>query len=85
MDGVREFLEADFTADLHRIDVPTLILHGSDDQIIPLDAPALRSTDLLRDAEYRIYGGASHGVYSTHKERVNIDLIRFLMDGSSPD
>jgi non-heme chloroperoxidase len=75
VEGVKAFLEADFTADLRSIDVPTLILHGGDDQVVPLDASALRSTELLRDADYRVYEGAPHGICSTHKGRVKVGLI----------
>ena len=85
VDGVKAFLEAHYTADLQRIDVPTLILHGGDDQIVPLGASALRSAELLCGADYRIYEGAPHGICSTLKDRVNVDLLRFVSDGSSPD
>ena len=84
-DGVKAFLEADYAADLQRIDVPTLLLHGGDDQIVPLGASALRSDELLWGADYRIYAGAPHGICSTLKDRVNADLLRFISDGSSLD
>jgi len=84
VDGVKAFLEADFTADLRSIDVPTLILHGGDDQIVPLDASAPRSQECLREADCRVYEGGPHGICSTHKNRVNGDLMRFITDGCSP-
>jgi non-heme chloroperoxidase len=70
--------ETDFTADLKRFDVPTLIIHGDDDQIVPIGAAARRSIELVADAKLVVYPGAPHGLPSTHKDRVNQDLLAFV-------
>jgi len=75
---VAEFSETDFTEDLKKIDVPTLIIHGDDDQIVPIDASARRSVEIIRDATLRVYEGAPHGLFATHKDRLNADLLEFL-------
>jgi non-heme chloroperoxidase len=68
----------DLTEDLKRIDVPTLIIHGDDDQIVPIDASARRSVELVKDATLKVYPGAPHGLFATHKEQFNADLLDFL-------
>ena len=75
---IKAFSETDLTADLGRIDVPTLIIHGDDDQIVPIGAAALRSAKLVRDAKLEVYQGAPHGLCTTLKDRVNADLLAFL-------
>jgi non-heme chloroperoxidase len=75
---VKAFSETDFTEDLKRIDVPTLILHGDDDQIVPIDVSAHRSSKLIRGATLKVYPGLPHGMCSTHKDRINADLFAFL-------
>jgi non-heme chloroperoxidase len=75
---IKAFSETDLTADLGKIDVPTLIMHGDDDQIVPIGASALLSSRLVRDATLKIYKGAPHGVCTTHKDQVNADLLAFL-------
>jgi pimeloyl-ACP methyl ester carboxylesterase len=64
--------------DLKRIDVPTLIIHGDDDQIVPIGAAALKSSKLVKDATLKVYPGAPHGLFATHKEQFNADLLDFL-------
>lgn len=77
-DCIKAFSETDFTDDLKKIDIPTLIIHGDDDQIVPIDTTAKRAAKLISKAELRIYQGASHGLCSTHKEAVSKDLIAFI-------
>lgn len=75
---VKAFSETDFTADLARIDVPTLILHGDDDRIVPIDASARRSARLVKGAVLKVYAGGSHGLCATEKDRINADLLAFV-------
>ncbi len=75
---VKAFSETDMTEDLKKIDVPTLILHGDDDQIVPIAAAALQSSKLVKNAELKIYPGAPHGMCTTEKDRVNQDLLAFV-------
>lgn len=77
-DCIKAFSETDFTEDLKKIDVPTLILHGDDDQIVPIVASALLSSKLIKNAQLKIYKGAPHGMCSTHKNQVNEDLLAFI-------
>jgi non-heme chloroperoxidase len=78
LDCIKAFSETDFTEDLKKFDVPTLILHGDDDQIVPIGASALRSAKLVQNATLKIYEGAPHGLAYTHKEQLNADLLAFL-------
>ncbi len=78
LDCIRAFSETDFTEDLKRIDVPTLILHGDDDQVVPIGASAMLSSKLIKNAQLKIYKGAPHGMCSTEKDRVNQDLFDFI-------
>jgi len=75
---IKAFSETDLTEDLKRFDVPTLILHGDDDQIVPIGASALLSAKLVKNAKLEIYKGAPHGMCTTHKDKVNQDLLAFL-------
>ena len=75
---IKAFSETDLTEDLKRIDVPTLILHGDDDQIVPIGASALPSAEIVKDAVLKVYKGAPHGMCTTHKDRVNADLLEFI-------
>jgi non-heme chloroperoxidase len=75
---IKAFSETDFTQDLKQFDVPTLILHGDDDQIVPIGAAALRSSKLVPRATLKIYAGAPHGLAYTHKDQLNSDLLEFL-------
>ncbi|MDO8541500.1 MAG: alpha/beta hydrolase [Opitutaceae bacterium] len=77
-DCIKAFSETDFTEDLKKFDVPTLIVHGDDDQIVPIGAAAHRSAKLVRKANLKIYAGAPHGVAATHKDQLNADLLAFL-------
>jgi len=77
IDCIKAFSETDFTEDLRRIDVPTLILHGDDDQIVPIGASAMLSSGLVKQAQLKIYKGGAHGMCSTEKNRVNSDLLAF--------
>jgi non-heme chloroperoxidase len=74
---VKVFSETDLTEDLKRIDVPTLIVHGSDDQIVPIQASALLSSKIVKNAELKVYEGAPHGLPSTLKDRLNADMLGF--------
>lgn len=75
---VKAFSETDLTEDLEKIDVPTLILHGDDDQIVPIDDSARLSAKIVKDATLKVYPGAPHGMCSTHKDQVNADLLAFI-------
>src|SRR5947207_1660113 len=77
-DCIKAFSETDFTADLKKFDVPTLIIHGDDDQIVPIGASARLSSKLIKNAQLKVYKGAPHGSCSTHKDQVNADLLSFL-------
>jgi non-heme chloroperoxidase len=77
-DCIKAFSETDFTEDLRKFDVPTLILHGDDDQIVPIGASALLSSKLVKGATLKVYPGLPHGMCSTHKEQINGDLLGFL-------
>ena len=81
-DCVKAFSETDTTEDLKKIDVPTLIIHGDDDQIVPIGAAALLSSKLVKDATLKIYHGAPHGLAQTtaYKDEFNTDLLNFLKD-----
>jgi non-heme chloroperoxidase len=75
---IKAFSETDQTEDLSKVDVPTLILHGDDDQIVPIADSALLSAKLVKNATLRIYKGAPHGMCTTHKNEINKDLLEFI-------
>ncbi len=77
-DCVRAFSETDFTGDLKKFDVPTLILHGDDDQIVPIAASGEMSAKIVKGSQFKIYKGGPHGMCSTMKDRVNADLLAFI-------
>jgi non-heme chloroperoxidase len=77
-DGIRAFSETDFTEDLKVIDVPTLVMHGDDDQIVPIADSALLSAKLLRKAALKVYEKFPHGMCTTHADVVNADLLAFI-------
>ncbi|HSZ21059.1 MAG TPA: alpha/beta hydrolase [Candidatus Acidoferrum sp.] len=77
-DCIKAFSETDFTEDLKKIDVPTLILHGDDDQIVPISDSAMLSAKLVKGATLKIIPGAPHGICSTHKDQINAELLAFL-------
>lgn len=76
--SVAAFSETDFTADLKKFDVPTLVLHGENDQMVPISNSAFLSAKLIRDAQLVILEGAPHGLCTTHKDRVNAELLAFI-------
>jgi non-heme chloroperoxidase len=77
-DCIKAFSETDFTEDLKKIDIPTLILHGDDDQIVPIGASAQLSAKLLKNAQLKVYPGFSHGMCTVNKDQINADLLAFL-------
>jgi len=77
-DCVKAFSETDLTEDLKKIDVPTLILHGDDDQIVPIGAAALKSSRIVPNATLKIYPGGPHGLTGAHEQEFNKDLLTFL-------
>jgi non-heme chloroperoxidase len=78
LECIKAFSETDLTEDLKRFDVPTLIIHGDDDQIVPIGASALISSKIVKNATLKVYEGGPHGVADTHKDRLNADLLDFL-------
>ena len=78
IDCIKAFSETDFTEDLKKFDVPTLVLHGDDDQIVPIGASALRSSKIIKGAALKVIPGAPHGMCSTLKDLVNAELHAFL-------
>ncbi len=76
-DCIKAFSETDFRQDLKKIDVPTLVIHGDDDQIVPITVGGLRSSKMIKDATLKVYEGAPHGLMSTHQQRFNADLLAF--------
>jgi non-heme chloroperoxidase len=77
-DCIKQFSEVDYTEDLKKFDVPTLILHGDDDQIVPIGAAGLLSAKIVKGATLKVYPGAAHGMCTTEKDKVNADLLAFL-------
>jgi non-heme chloroperoxidase len=78
LDCIKAFSETDFTADLKTIDVPVLVAHGDDDQIVPIGASALMSSKLLPNATLKVYPGGNHGYAQTHQDAFNADLLAFI-------
>ncbi len=77
-DSIKAFSETDFTGDLRSVDIPTLIIHGDDDQIVPFAAAGLASSKLVKDSKLIVYPGAPHGIADTHKDQLNKDLLEFF-------
>jgi len=77
-DCIKQFSETDFTEDLKKMDMPTLIVHGSDDQIVPIDTSGKAAAKIVKHAKLIIYEGAPHGLPTTHKDKLNADLLAFL-------
>jgi len=75
---IKAFSETDLTEDLKKFDVPTLILHGDDDQIVPIGASAMLSSKIVKDATLKVYPGLPHGMCQTHKDQINQDLLAFI-------
>ena len=78
LDCIREFSEVDYTEDLKKIDIPVLVAHGDDDQIVPIVAAALKSSKLLKNAILKIYQGGGHGFAQTNTDQFNADLLAFI-------
>jgi non-heme chloroperoxidase len=83
-ESVKAFSETDFTEDLKRFDVPTLVLHGEDDQIVPVKDSAMKSARLIKGAKDIYYPGAPHGITATHQDQINAELLRFLRSSPAP-
>jgi non-heme chloroperoxidase len=81
LDCIKAFSETDFTEDLRRFDVLTLIMHGDDDQIVPIGASALASAKLIKDATLKVYPGLSHGLCTINADQINADLLAFIRQG----
>lgn len=77
-DGIRAFSETNFTEDLQRIEVSTLVMHGDDDQIVPIADSALLSVTLLKNGALKVYEGLPHGMCTTHADVINADLLSFI-------
>jgi non-heme chloroperoxidase len=77
-DCIKAFSETDFTEDLKKFDLPTLVIHGDDDQVVPIDAAGRASAKLVTGAKLIVYPGAPHGLTDTHKDKLNADLLAFI-------
>lgn len=77
-DCIKAFSETDFTEDLKKIDVPTLVMHGDDDQVVPIGASAMLSSKLVRHAQLKVYKGYPHGMATTQHDVINTDLLAFF-------
>jgi non-heme chloroperoxidase len=77
-DCIKAFSETDFTEDLKKFDMPTLILHGDDDQIVPIGAAALQSAKIVKGATLKVYTGFPHGMPTTQADQINADLLAFI-------
>jgi non-heme chloroperoxidase len=82
-DCIKAFSETDFTEDLKKFDVPTLILHGDDDQIVPIGAAAMQSSKIVKGAKLKVIPGAPHGMCSTLKDQINEELLAFFSRSES--
>lgn len=79
-DCIKAFSETDFTEDLKRFDIPTLIIHGDDDQVVPIETSAMRSSKLVRNAVLKVYPGGSHALADTSRDQLNQDLLEFCQN-----
>ena len=77
-DCIKAFSETDFTEDLKKFDVPTLVIHGDDDQVVPIGCSGQPAAKLVKNATLKVYAGGPHGINHTHKEQLNADLLAFL-------
>jgi len=77
-DCVKQFSESDFNDDLKKFDIPTLVIHGEDDQIVPLSVGGQRSSKLIKGAKLKVYPGAPHGLFATHRQQFNADILAFI-------
>lgn len=80
LDCIKAFSETDFTEDLKKFDVPTLFIHGDDDQIVPIGPSAIAASKLVKTSRLAIYKGGSHGIAATEKDRLNADLLAFIKE-----
>lgn len=83
-ESIKAFSETDFTEDLRKFDVPTLVLHGEDDQIVPVKNSAVKSARLIKGAKDVYYPGAPHGITATHQDQINAELLQFLRGSPAP-
>jgi non-heme chloroperoxidase len=83
-DCIKAFSETDFTEDLKKIDIPVLVMHGDDDQIVPIGAAGLRSAKILKNATLKVYPGFPHGMPATNADQINADLLAFLKSTGTP-
>jgi non-heme chloroperoxidase len=81
---VKAFSETDFTNDLKQFDIPTLLLHGEDDQIVPVKESSMKSARLIKGAKEVYYPGAPHGITTTHQDQINAELLQFLRSSPAP-
>jgi non-heme chloroperoxidase len=77
-DCIKAFSETDFTEDLKKIDVPTLVMHGDDDQIVPIAASGLMTAKIVKNATLKVYPGFPHGMPTTNADQINADLLAFI-------
>ncbi len=77
-DCIKAFSETDFTDDLKKIEIPTLVMHGDDDQIVPIAAAGLASAKILKNAQLKVYPGYPHGMATVHADEINADLLTFI-------
>jgi non-heme chloroperoxidase len=77
-DCIKAFSETDFTEDLKKFDIPTLVVHGDADQVVPFEAAGIASAKLVKGSQLKVYPGAPHGLTDTHKDQLNADLLAFL-------
>jgi non-heme chloroperoxidase len=77
-DCIKAFSETDFTEDLKKFDVPTLVVHGDDDQVVPIEAAGIAAATLVKGSTLKVYPGAPHGLTDTHKDQLNEDLLAFI-------
>ena len=84
-DCIKAFSETDFTEDLKKIDIPVLVMHGDDDQIVPIGAAGLMSAKILKNATLKVYPGFPHGMPTTNADRINADLLEFVKQPASQD
>lgn len=78
LDCIKQFSEVDYTEDLKKFNIPTLIIHGDDDQIVPIGAAALLSSKIVKNSTLKIYPGASHGLAAMNEDQLNADLLAFI-------
>ena len=79
---IKAFSESDFTEDLKKFDIPTLVIHGDDDQIVPINITGLRTAKMIEGATLKVYKGAPHGLMNTNREQFNADLLQFANEGT---